>query len=100
MTIVRRDGYVSIGSYGLLADGCGSALVAADGSIDWLAEPTVDAPPLLARLVDRGSGGHFVLRPSVDYEAEGGRVLAAAGPAGEHRREHPHRVQATSHDAR
>jgi len=34
------------------------------------AAPSGPAAPLLARLVDRGSGGHFVLRPSVDYEVE------------------------------
>lgn len=59
----RTHGYAHIGDYALLGDGHGSALVAADGAIDWLAVPSVETPPLCAALLDARRGGRFVVAP-------------------------------------
>lgn len=64
----REGGYAPIGSYGLLGDGHGSALVSSDGSVDWLAVPRIDSAPLLAAIVDDPDGGRLLVAPAVDYE--------------------------------
>jgi GH15 family glucan-1,4-alpha-glucosidase len=68
MASARTDGYLPIGSYGLLADGHGCALVGADGSVDWMAVPSTDTPPFLAAILDASGGGHFVVQPAEEYE--------------------------------
>lgn len=62
--IRRPDGFVDIGDYGVLGDGQGVALVAADGSIDWWAVPRLDSPPPFAALLDPERGGHIALQPA------------------------------------
>lgn len=46
----------------------GAALVAADGAIDWLALPVMDAPPLCAALLDPVAGGSIELTPTVPFD--------------------------------
>ena len=58
------DGFAKIGDYGVLGDGRGVALVAADGSIDWWAVPRLDSPPAFAALFDPGYGGRIELCPT------------------------------------
>ena len=58
------DGFADIGDYGVLGDGRGVALVAADGSIDWWAVPRLDSPPPFAALLDPERGGHIALQPA------------------------------------
>ncbi len=65
---VRRDGFASLGAYALLGDLRAAALVADDGAIDWLALPTLDAPPVCAALLDPARGGSISLAPTVPYE--------------------------------
>jgi GH15 family glucan-1,4-alpha-glucosidase len=43
-------------------------LVATDGAIDWLAVPTMDAPPVCAALLDPHHGGSITLTPTVSYQ--------------------------------
>jgi GH15 family glucan-1,4-alpha-glucosidase len=58
------DGFAPIGDYGVLGDGRGAALVAADGSVDWWAVPALDSAPPFAALLDPVRGGRIALRPS------------------------------------
>src|SRR4051794_9470928 len=58
-----------IADYGLLSDCNGSALVAGDGSIDWLCLPRFDSPALFARILDPDAG-HWQIAPVAEFEAE------------------------------
>jgi GH15 family glucan-1,4-alpha-glucosidase len=68
----RADGYAPIEAYALIGDGRTVALVAADGRVDWWPSPTLDAPPVLAALLDAERGGYLGLAPSVPYRVSRG----------------------------
>jgi alpha,alpha-trehalase len=57
-----------IGDYALLSDCRSAALVSRAGSVDWLCFPRFDAPATFARILDPG-GGHFAIRPAVEFRA-------------------------------
>ena len=60
----RNDGFAPIGSYAAIGDGRTVALLAADGSVDFMSLPSLHAPTTFAALLDPERGGRFTLAPT------------------------------------
>src|SRR6266536_5501138 len=58
-----------IAEYGLLADCNSGALVARDGSIDWLCLPRYDSGSVFGRILDPNAG-HWSIRPAGAFTSE------------------------------
>ena len=58
--------YQPIENHGMIGDMHTVALVATDGSIDWLCVPRFDSPSVFAAILDDGKGGRFKIAPVGD----------------------------------
>ncbi len=65
----RRDPYLPIAEYGLIGDTLTSALIARDGSLDWLCLPDVDDASVFGALLDAERGGRLFVGPAKPAES-------------------------------
>ncbi|KAK7951289.1 glycoside hydrolase family 15 protein [Apiospora aurea] len=59
----RSADYLPIENYGIIGNMRTCALVAMDGSIDFMCWPDFDSPSLFCRLLDKDKGGYFSIAP-------------------------------------
>lgn len=68
--LTRNQPIPTIDDYGLIGDCRSAALVSKYGSIDWLCWPQFDSPSIFAAIIDPDRGGHWLLAPASQFEAQ------------------------------
>src|SRR4051795_1604186 len=63
-----RTGFAPIAFYAAIGDGRTVALVAADGSVDFMSLPSLHAPTTFAAMLDPERGGRFTLAPTGEFD--------------------------------
>ncbi|GAB4390001.1 MAG: hypothetical protein Kow0025_19040 [Thermodesulfovibrionales bacterium] len=61
--------YKKISDYGIIGNLHSAALVALDGSIDWMCLPRLDSPSVFGALLDEKKGGRFSITPVGEWDS-------------------------------
>ncbi|MGI9658180.1 MAG: glycoside hydrolase family 15 protein, partial [Gaiellaceae bacterium] len=64
--VLAPPDYLPIAEHGVVGDLRTVALVATDGSVDWLCVPRFDSPSVFGAILDREKGGYFRIAPDSD----------------------------------
>src|SRR6185437_2464688 len=64
---MRDAGYTPLREYAAVGDGRTVALIASDGSLDWLCLPDLDSPSTFSAILDSEKGGSFSLAPDPPF---------------------------------
>jgi GH15 family glucan-1,4-alpha-glucosidase len=68
--VSNPTGAPPIGDYAIVGDCRSAALIARDGSLDWLCWPRFDSPSLFAAILDPERGGRFRVGPAAPSRVE------------------------------